>query len=145
MFAIDAATRQVTSLRVEGRTAAPAAIEADETTGRIFLSYAREIVSVDATSGAVRGRVVTQEPAAIAFDPGPGLLLATRYTAKEILAFRPTDTGLEPAGRMSWAGGLSLWLEPTRNGFVQAGEMTSGVENSDWRSASLVIWTLAAR
>jgi hypothetical protein len=139
LFAIDGKTRTMALHPVEGRTAAPAAIEGDAATGQLFLAFAREIVAIDAASGVLRGRFPTLETAAIAFDPGTGVLLATRGQQR-ILVLRSGPQGLELLDELSWAGGNIPWLEPTRRGFLQLGEMATVSEHSEWSSASLVIW-----
>jgi hypothetical protein len=142
LFAIDARTHRVQAQRVADRTAAPIGIEADPANGRLFLAYSREIVAVDLASGDVRGRVVTQESPAIAFDPGTGLLLATRYDPRRIAVFRPTAAGLELVDQMGGAGDAA-WLEPTSRGFLQGGTITSAGEYQEWSGATLVIWKAA--
>lgn len=139
LFAIDAKTHRVEPQRVADHKAAPIGIEADAANGRLFLAYEREIIDMDLTSGDVRGRVVTQESPAIAFDPGTGLLLATKYDPRRIAAFRPTAAGLEFVGQMGDAGDAG-WLEPTIRGFLQGGTIRSGDEYQEWSGATLVIW-----
>ncbi len=120
----------------------PHAIEVDHANGRLYLAYARRLAAVDIASETELGRHATLGDAAIAFDPGTGLLVATNTAAPMTLeTLRVTPAGLELVERLDWvAPGLS-WLEPTRNGFVQRGEAasTAGVSPAG-PTDTLLVW-----
>ena len=141
VFRIDGTTRAVTRVDALGDDT-PHAIEVDHANGRLFLAYPRRISAVDIASGTELGRHVTLTEAAIAYDPGPGLLVATNTTPPMSLeTFRVTPSGLEPVERLNWvAPGLS-WLEPTVHGFVQRGEATSTTGTSPaGHTDTLLVW-----
>ena len=141
VFRIDGTARAVTRVEALGDDT-PHAIEVDHANGRLFLAYARRIAAVDIASGAELGRHVTLTEAAIAYDPGPGLLVATNTAPPMSLeTLRLTPAGLEPVERLNWvAPGLS-WLEPTVHGFVQRGEATSTTGTSPaGHTDTLLVW-----
>ena len=141
VFRIDGTTRAVTRVEALGEDT-PHAIEVDHANGRLFLAYPRRISAVDIASGMELGRHVTLTEAAIAYDPGTGLLVATNTAPPMSLeTFRVTPSGLEPVERLNWvAPGLS-WLEPTLHGFVQRGEATSNTGTSPaGHTDTLLVW-----
>jgi hypothetical protein len=124
LYTIDAATHQLAPWPVVGRIVTPGYIEADPSGRSLFLAYYREIVAIDIATATVTGRVVTEEPPAIAFDPGTGLLLATwsgRPPEIQVVAFRADATGLTAVAQMRNPSLGRVGVEPTSHGFLQNG------------------------
>ena len=141
VFRIDGTTRAVTRVEALGEDT-PHAIEVDHANGRLFLAYARRIAAVDIASGAELGRPATLTEAAIAYDSGTGLLVATHSVPPMSLeTFRVTAAGLEPVERLNWVAPGRSWLEPTVRGFVQRGEATSAADTSPaGHTDTLLVW-----
>jgi hypothetical protein len=64
--------------------------------------------------------------AAMGFDPGTGLLLATFHEVEsrdfiKVVALRPDATGLNEVESMQNPAIGQIGVEPTTNGFIQAG------------------------
>lgn len=141
VFRIDGTSRAVARVEALGDET-PHVIEVDQANGRLFAAYARRIVALEIASGTELGRLVTSAEAAVAYDPGSGLLVATNTAPpKSIETFRVTPAGLERVDRLTWvAPGLS-WLEPLNHGFVQRGETTSPAgESPAGHTDTLLVW-----
>ena len=124
LYVINAATHALAPWPVKGRIVTPVVIEADPSGKNLFVAYSQDIVAIDTATATVVGRVITSTPAAIAFDPGSHLLLATWDNVpppNRVVAYRVDETGLSEVARFGNPARGLVGLEPTSRGFIQAG------------------------
>jgi hypothetical protein len=107
-----------------GKVVTPAHLEADPSGRYLFAAYYQNIVAIDAATGRVVGRKTVPDKAAIAFDAGSGLLVATWTddpTPVRVAAFRVDANGLTEVAEFKNPRAGGMGVEPTSHGFVQNG------------------------
>ena len=124
LFAIDAKSHTLTPFATSEKITTPVYLEADPAGRYLFAAYYQNIVAIDASSGKVLGRKTVPANAAIAFDPGSGLLVATWAddpTPVRVAAFRVDASGLTEVSEFKNPRAGGIGVEPTSHGFVQTG------------------------
>jgi hypothetical protein len=124
LFAIDAKTHTLAPFKTSEKITTPVYLEADPAGRYLFATYYQTIVAIDPASGKVLGRKTVPTNAAIAFDPGSGLLIATwadEPTPVRVAAFRVDASGLTEVSEFKNPRVGGIGVEPTSHGFVQAG------------------------
>ena len=126
IYAIDANTHRIAAWPVDGRIVTPGYLEADPGGRTLFMARDQEIDAIDVASAKVTGRVTMLGTAAIGFDPGTGFLLATWDDPNstdylKVVALRPDANGLTEVERLRNPSIGGIGVEPTQNGFIQAG------------------------
>jgi hypothetical protein len=124
IFAIDAKTHALAPFTTSEKITTPVYLEADPSGRFLFAAYYQNIVAIDAATGKVLGRKTVPDTAAIAFDPGSGLLVATwadEPTPVRVAAFRVDANGLTQVDQFKNPRAGGIGVEPTSHGFVQVG------------------------
>lgn len=124
LFAIDAKTHTLAPFTTSEKITTPVYLEADPSGRYLFATYYQNIVAIDAATGKVLGRKTVPDKAAIAFDPGSGLLVATWAddpTPVRVAAFRVDANGLTEVEQFENPRVGGIGVEPTSHGFVQSG------------------------
>lgn len=124
IFTIDARTHALAPFKISEKITTPAYLEADPSGKYLFATYYQNIVAIDAATGRVLGRKIVPANAAIAFDPGSQMLIATwadEPTPVRVAAFRVDAKGLTEVEEFTNPRVGGIGVEPTSHGFVQVG------------------------
>jgi hypothetical protein len=126
IYAIDATTHKIAPWKVDGKIITPGTLEADPNGTTLFMARQQELVAIDIASAKVTGKVTMYGMAAMGFDTGTGLLLATFQEVEsrdfiKIVALRPDKTGLVEVESLQNPSIGGIGVEPTINGFIQNG------------------------
>jgi hypothetical protein len=126
IYAIDANTHKIAKWKVDGKIITPGLLEADPNGKTLFMARQQELVAIDIATAKVTGKVTMYGMAAMGFDPGTGLLVATYHDVDardliKVAAFRADATGLTEVENLQNPPIGQIGVEPTTNGFVQAG------------------------
>lgn len=124
LFAIDAKTHAMSPFQTSEKVVTPVHIEADPSGRFIFAAYYQNIVAINAMTGKVVGRATTPFTAAIAYDPGTNLLVATwqeDLSDITVAAFRVDEAGLSQVSHFKNPSAGQVGVEPTSKGFIQSG------------------------